>query len=572
MTSRRILLSIAVLITVSAAAVFAAHQLLAPKQPGLAGMMPDGALLYIESPDFHALLSDWTNSPEKQAWLKSDNYAVFSQSRLFGRLSQAQDEFATAAGLPPDMQFVSQVAGSESAFAWYDIGNLEFLYITRLPSATFSQSTLWQSRGKFETRQSGKVQFYLRTDPQSQRTAAFASVDDWVILGTREDLVASAVALIGGEQARSIHDEPWYSDSLAAAKAPGDLRMVLNLEKIVPSPYFRSYWIQQNITDMKQYRAAISDLYRSKQVYKEERVLLRKNVPDASQSSADISQLAGAVPAGTGFYKAIAAPSPKQTVDILRDKLLDPRPHSDTNYKYAPPAPVTDQNAGAASDLETYIDQAPAVTKLVDPWQPLQSLIEAAQVSGMLVCESSALKSNETFARFHSAIVLTAEHDWNVEQLKSTLSSTLEFQLTASQLGLGWANQQGYAQFDGLLPLALSVKGKFLILSNDPALLLAVQDQLNRKPASSEPAVYVSGLNHTQEKANFLRVTTLVDRAGMRGGPTLSDDPNEPRRPAFFSGNVASFSQVFSAVASESIVVRNAGPNVTQTVTYQWQQ
>ena len=568
MIVRRILIFSIVLFTLSAA-VFAAHQLIAPKEPALAGMMPDGALFYIESPDFHGLLSDWSNSPEKQAWLKSDNYAVFSQSRLFGRLSQAQSEFATSAGLPPDMQFVLQIAGKESAFAWYDIGKLEFLYITRLPSFVFSQSALWQSRGKFETRQSGKVSFYVRTDPESQRTVAFASVDDWVVLGTREDLVADALALIGGAQARTLRDEAWFSDSVSAAKSTGDLRMVLDLEKLVPSPYFRSYWIQQNITEMKQYRAAISDLYRDKQVYREERVLLRKN--SDNPASGDIAQLAAAVPTNIGFYDAIALPSSKQVVDILREKLLDPRAHSEQIYHDAPTVTMPDINAGQASDFETRIDRAPALPKEADPWQPLQALLDTSQVNGILVCESSAMPGSGTFAQFHTAVVLSSGSDWNAGQWKSMVASTLEPQVTTSQLGLTWSNRQGYLELDGLLPLSFHVEGKYLILSNDAELLLAIHDQLSHMPSQSEPAVYISGFNHAQEQGNFRRVTTFIDRAGMRGGSAESNDPNQPRQPAFFSGNVASFSQVFSALASESIVVRNAGHNVTQTVTYQWQ-
>jgi hypothetical protein len=569
MTARRIFVFVPI-ITVSVAVVFAAHQMLAPKESTLAGMMPEGALFYLESPDFHALLSDWSISPEKQAWLKSDNYAVFSQSRLFGRLSQAQTEFATAVGLPPDMQFVAQVAGKESAFAWYDIGKLEFLYITHLPSASFSQGELWQSRSKFESRQSGQTTFYVRTDPQSQRAVAFASVDDWVVLGTREDLVANALALIGSPQSHTLRDEPWYADSVAAAKAPGDLRMVLNLEKLVPSPYFRSYWIQQNITEMKQYRAAISDLYRSKQVYREERVLLRKASPDNAPITADISQLAAAAPVSLGFYKAIAAPTPRQTIDMLKDKLLDPRPHSEASNQYAPGVPMTDQTAGQASDLDTRIDQAPPEPENVDVWQPLQSVLAAAQVDGILVCDSSALPDGEAFAHIYSAVVLTAENNWDIEQLKAALSSALESQISTSRLGLSWKDQSGYSELDGLLNLVLQVHGKYLFLSNDPALLLALQNQLNHKPSPSAPAIYASGFNHQQESANFRRIGTFIDRAGMRGRSALSDDPNEPRQPAFFSGNAASFSEVFSGVASESMVVRNAGQNVTQTVTYQW--
>ena len=94
----------------------------------------------------------------------SSNYEVFSRSRLLLRLKDAGKQFATAAGLPPDMNFMSQMAGSESALALYDIGKLQFVYITRLPSANAMQNQLWQSRAKFETRSAGGVTFYLRRD------------------------------------------------------------------------------------------------------------------------------------------------------------------------------------------------------------------------------------------------------------------------------------------------------------------------------------------------------------------------------------------------------------------------
>ena len=52
-------------------------------------MMPEGSLLYIEAKDFSGLLKDWNGSPERAQWLKSDDYRVFSNSRLFLRLGQA---------------------------------------------------------------------------------------------------------------------------------------------------------------------------------------------------------------------------------------------------------------------------------------------------------------------------------------------------------------------------------------------------------------------------------------------------------------------------------------------------
>src|SRR5262245_49735348 len=101
----------------------------------LSKLMPEGAVLFIEAKDFRSLVKDWDSSEQKRSWIQSDNYESFSRSRLFLRLKSAGDQFAVAAGLPPDMNFVSQAAGERSALAVYDIGKLQFLYVTYLPSA-----------------------------------------------------------------------------------------------------------------------------------------------------------------------------------------------------------------------------------------------------------------------------------------------------------------------------------------------------------------------------------------------------------------------------------------------------
>ena len=124
------------------AAVYTALQSPSPENLSLASFAPQGALLSIESPDFKALLKSWSSSQEEQRWLKSDNYTSFSNSRLFSRLGEAQDQFAATAGFPPDVEFLQQVAGGQSLFAWYDIGNLEFLYITRMPKGDAAKTPL----------------------------------------------------------------------------------------------------------------------------------------------------------------------------------------------------------------------------------------------------------------------------------------------------------------------------------------------------------------------------------------------------------------------------------------------
>src|SRR5216684_610368 len=310
----------AILVFVSIASIgasWAAFQALAPEAPPLSRYVPAGSLLYLQAKDFSTVLGDWNASPQKASWVKSKNYEVYSRSRLFLRLQGASDQFAAAAGLPPDMNFLPQVAGSQSALALYDIGKLQFLYITRLTSANSMQSQLWQTRAKFETRNVGDATFYVRRDPESEREVEFAVSGNYLLLATREDLMAGALQLMAGSKDagsknndRSIEAEPWWSQSVAAAGAAGDLRMVLNLDKIVPSPYFRSYWVQQNITDMKQFGAAISDLFRDHQEYREERVLLRRTPATGGASygagPAAVADIARLIPTQAGVYEAKA--------------------------------------------------------------------------------------------------------------------------------------------------------------------------------------------------------------------------------------------------------------------------
>ena len=263
---------------------WAGFRAVAPPDAALSKFIPAGPLLYLEAKDFSSLLSEWNSSPQRRQWLKSDSYEVFSRSRLFLRLKGAGEQFASAAGLPADLDFFPQVAGQRSALALYDIGKLQFLYITYLPSARSMQTPLYQTRSKFEPRNAGGVNFYVRRDPDSEREVAFAVAGDYLLLATREDLLAGALQLMAGKQDRTVESDSWWNQSTSAAAQVGDLRMVLDLQNLVPNGYFRTYWVQQNITDLSQYSATVSDLFRSGKDYREERVLIRKKESDHAAS------------------------------------------------------------------------------------------------------------------------------------------------------------------------------------------------------------------------------------------------------------------------------------------------
>lgn len=564
---KRLLIIFAIALACSVAGT-AAFRAASSADTSLSHFVPAGALLYLEAKDFSSLLGDWNSSPQKHQWVESDSYEVFSRSRLFLRLKGAGDQFAAAAGLPPDMDFLTQVAGGRSAFAVYDIGKLQFLYITYLPSARSMQTNLWQTRAKFETRNSGGVNFYLRRDPESQREVAFAISGDYLLLATREDLIAGALQLISGQQQRTVQGEPWFAQSTAAAGQAGDLRMVLDMRSLVPNGYFRTYWVQQNITDLSHYSAAVSDLFRSRQQYREERVLVRKeereNAPsqEALAAVADLSRL---VPTTAGLYVASANPSAEECFDLLGTKILAPHVGPIPGAQFAPQVQLTSGEQGSSTDLETRIDQPAAENPAAaQPGAELNALLERSSVLAALQVQSTSRDQAGVFVRTHSAVVLTAGADWNEPAVESAIVEFVSSSVTAGRLGVGWNQRSGYRQLDGLWPVAVSVRRKYLVVSDDGTLMESVLANFDRAP-QRKPLEYLAGFNHQRERVNFAQFTNLIDRpsASMAGGE---------RGPQFFSGNMASLSATLADVSSEHIEIRSDGSMVRQTVTYAWSQ
>lgn len=549
---------------------WAAYRAAAPATQPLSQYVPAGPLLYLETKNFSSLLSDWNSSPQKQQWIQSGSHEVFSRSRLFLRLKGASDQFAAAAGLPPDMSFLSQVSGERSVLALYDIGNLQFLYITYLPSAKSMETKLWRTRAKFEPRSAGGVDFYLRRDPESKREVAFAISGDYLLLATREDLLAGALQLMSGKPDRTVESEQWWAQSTAAAGQGGDLRMVLDLVKLVPNGYFRTYWVQQNITDLSQYSAAVSDLFRTSNQYREERVLIRKKEPEKSTAAgglAGASELARLVPDDAGMYVATANPTSDYCFSLLESKLLAPHLGAAPASQMAPQVQLTSGEQGGGSDLETRIDQAPAERPVQQSTSALKELLDKTAILASLQVQSTERDKAGVFVRTHSAIVLVAASDWSEAGVQSALTDFIRPSLTASHFGVGWQQKSAYQVFDGLWPLAASVRGKYLVVSDEPALMESVLSNFSRK-SDRKPAQLLAGFNHAHERNNFARFTGLVDRPNVAAPNSTGTE----REPQFFSGNMASLSSTLAAVSAERIEVRSDGGKVRQTVTYEWSQ
>jgi hypothetical protein len=541
----------------------------------LAGLMPPGALLYLETSDFKSLLNDWNDSNEKQLWLKSDNYRVFSRSRVFIKLQQAQSEFAAAVGFSPDMAFTDSVAGGRSALGLYDVGHLQFLYITQMPSARVMESVLWKAREKFEPRKAGGLAYFIHTEPAHHRVAAFATVGEYLFVATREDLIARALELYSGKAGPELSHEKWFEDAVHASAAPGDLRLALNMQALVRSPHFRSYWIQRNVSEFKPYEAEIADLHRSTNEFREDRVLLRETAaPPASMGSEGgrLGDILRFVPESAGIYRAWANPPAERVLDLLEQKVLSPHGGKGPTSRLAPQVALGGGVAGGEGDFETQIDVAPPVTTGgTMQTESLKKLFQDIPPTAVLQIESTRTAGDDVLVGTESAVVVSAAKDWDGSAARAALQSAVEPLWTTRGLGVQWIRhaQDGktYFELNGLDRLSVVADGRFLIIATRPQVLLSVLAR-GSAPAVGDVGTYAAGFRHAQEREQLIKLLGFIETPAASRLAAFSTVRGHA--PHFFSENLGSLSGALARVESESIVVNDMGPRVTQTIRYEF--
>ena len=539
----------------------------------LSRYVPQGAMLVLETENFGALLGDWDTSGEKTAWLASDNYKTFSRSKLFLRLSEAQTEFAAVAGFSPDMSLVKAIAGRESVVGVYDIGSLQFLYVTRLSSAKAMESILWQRRANFEPRNVGDHPYYVRADTASQREVAFATTDDHLFLATSGDVLARALRLLSGEQAGRVTAADWYIDASAARSDRGEVRMVMNVQRLVATPHFRSYWIQRNASEVRKHRAGVADLFRSVTEFREERVFLPATPATADEQSTTGKQAAADLlryaPVQAGFYIARPLANAEDAVSLIARKLLTPTADRTQRIQTAPRVYVGTGITGSEGALETRIDQPPAVYApggLAE--QALRETLESNPVLAVLQVEFSRKAAEDIFVGTDAALVVRGAMDWDEPAIRSALQTAILGLWTTSSLGVQWtelsAAGQAFHQLDGLTPLAVAVRGPDLFLSNSNDLLVSILTT-NNTSSDNSPLIHAAVFRRAREQANYETLMGHLDY--LQYGSYRSQ---QDRQADLFSENIASLGRTLQRVESMSVRTTRSDDAVRQSVVYRF--
>ncbi|SPE28657.1 hypothetical protein SBA5_680018 [Candidatus Sulfotelmatomonas gaucii] len=197
------------------------------------------------------------------------------------------------------------------------------------------------------------------------------------------------------------------------------------------------------------------------------------------------------------------------------------------------------------------------------------------QVAGKNETPASGDSGFESRQARSSGVVVQAEANWNDEAVRGALATAIQPGLTAGRIGLGWEQRSGspgsYFALDGRVPLFIATRDKQLFLANDSDLLEKMLARGQNATQSTQGGVtYTGAYRHSpREQQNSRALFTMLDKTASAVGDDQAMQ-SQGQSPAFFSGNMASLSRMFSNLSLETVQEKDEGAKVTQTVTYQW--
>ena len=508
----------------------------------VASLLPPGALLYLEAKDFHRLLTEWNGSGEKKRWLGSKNFQQLSISRLIQRLAQANGEFETAAGLPIGMTFTDQMAGTRSGFAFYNFGDVAFVYLTQMPQTSVESSDLWRKRAGYQSRDSGGVPFYVKADAKSGRKVAFAAYKGWFVVATDEGRMAQTLVLLAGGKGPALSNEQWFATAAAQRKDAGDLRLIYDMPALLQSPQYRTYWLHRNGSELKPFVSGIADLFEREDGFIEERVMVRKTEAAVTQPAVSLAEVAGYSPASaSSLLRAWESPEAAQIGTVVQQVVLGEATNaSPGTYEPAPNVTPEAGAVGSESDLEIRIDELPFRRPSQQTITPLVNALVAMQPLAMAHVQVTTVLSDQVFVMPQSAVVLLCQ-----KPDRTALDQSL------AQVSNG-------LQTGSLDPLTISVQGRVVTLSRVP---LTRADPGIRLDSG---ATYLALYDHRSEWPRYKKLFGVLDQSVGATQPGFS-----PNTPAFFSGNLESLGDSLSRLQRASVVSSDTATTIRETVRYQ---
>ncbi len=197
MRTKPLILSIAILILVVSHRSDGQQARPVAEQLKLAGVMPRGAMVYVQANDLSTLMKTWLASSVRSQFYESPSFAAFQKSRIYLKLQNRKKDFESAIGVELNENRLAELSGGASAVSIYDIGKIEMAFVTEVPRVRAVASTLFKQAPQFSERSANGTSYYVRdvtTDGgRLNQQFCFAYVEGKLIVTTTEGLMIRAL-------------------------------------------------------------------------------------------------------------------------------------------------------------------------------------------------------------------------------------------------------------------------------------------------------------------------------------------------------------------------------------------
>jgi hypothetical protein len=590
------------------------------EQLRLAGVMPKGAMVYLQVRDLGSLLKTWIASPTHEAFYNSASFKNFESSNIYLKFQDRRKDFETALGFGIDEARLSELAGTASAVALYDIGKVELVLVTEVGREKAIATELFKKAPQFQERSANGLPYYVRdvaTDGgRLNQQFCFAYAEGKLFVTTTEGLMIRALANSKAAGEDAMLAEVLSLANLARGFAARDLTMWLDQTKLNRNRHFKSYWIYGNAGEksrdsLAKIESGLIDLRFAADGLNEQRWF--KTAAAVQSASALSAEQATAflrfVPRDTQFVEMRSEVG--SSLNEAASLALFGKNFDDANGQGAiPETESTDSEEGEEEEssggrLERYrklderfdkdVDDAqakPAGSAASSNIKPQGAAAQGAKANSLAVLTKldallkaatsfaelarSKEEAGKPFVHFERAVIVEMKSAADKTALEKLIGDEMRerFVVTGIDPQLAWQSE-GAVRFlaQSLLEqgAAYAISGKYLVLASSKEF---VRDILQAN-ATATPATRIEGAAQFYALVRISDARPVYDKlmakldGKVTGKPANDSEEGEEEEIKFFSDNLPSF--IKATAVREMRVRRNSdGAILSERIAYSY--
>lgn len=486
---------------------------------------PRDALVYIQITDLPAFIKLWNESKLKENYLESDNFKDFQNQHLGRKLASRWKEFNTAIGFKIDLEMLAGLVENQAAFALYDVGKLEFVFIAPISDEVFAATKFLQNKDKFaeEILADGTIIYRVSVEADRGRQIQeliFTHSKGRLIVATSEKLIAQTLNNISERSAKnSLANDPSFW-SLSEKVSPNLATVWINQTALNNDYYFKRYWLMSDVKDLKNIRAGMFDFeIQENKLVEKRKFLLNKNTNIAPIDSRQSEKLLALLPENIPFYNLQKVE--KDSVNQAVQKTISYRNAAKKNQSFAAFNYEYEDYRSTNDSFDEKIDETADFKKAerTETLFDFSKMLQSANPQSVLTFAEPKVLPAPLFIEFDRAAIFYLDSpnafnrtNFEEEILRNLLQKTM---ISAPNVELNWETktENSLSRRELKLPMlnwkvCYFLRGNELILTNDADLLQRILTINKELPANNSTREFnrLTVIDTRQKEAAFDRV------------------------------------------------------------------